>query len=198
MTNQQSEPDDQDAMAWLRRADPASDLTPLPAWQLERLKETAMNAPTCTLPAPARPRTFAFAGAGTLAAAAIVGGIVVAAPGSRAAVTTLAVTPAGGPAAACAPVTAEALATSTLAFRATVTSVTDQVATLEVDDVFTGDVGDTVTIPQGDETQPIDGAAPVFEVGTSYLVSTMGDMVNTCGLTAIDSAALETLYEQAF
>ncbi|NII52161.1 hypothetical protein [Frigoribacterium endophyticum] len=202
MTNNRhhDEHDDNQVIAWMRDADPVSDLTPLPAWQLERLKETAMTT-TTTTPAPARNRRrlFAVAGISAAAAAAIIGGVVLTGPGSTGGgVTALSAPAAGGPAAMCAEVTPEALASSTLAFRGTVTSTADGLVTFRVDDVFTGDVEQTVTVSQGDSDVPVDGAAPVFEDGGTYLVSTTENVIQSCGLTGEDSPELSSLYDQAF
>lgn len=203
MTNRHDDEHDDGALAWLRDADPASGLSPLPEWQLERLKETAVSKPSSTVPARpsrSRRRTLAVAGVGALAAAAIVGGVLVAAPGGGGdgAVTALAAPPAGGPAAMCAEPTSEALASSTLAFRGTVTSISDGLVTFRVDDVYVGDVEQTVTVPQGDAEAVVDGAAPVFDDGTTYLVSTTDDVIRSCGLTGVDGPELAELYDQAF
>lgn len=200
MTNNrhQDEHDDNQVIAWMRNADPVSDLAPLPAWQLERLKETAM---TTTTPAPVRNRRrlVAVTGISVAAAAAIIGGVFLAGPSTpRDGVTALTAPAAGGPAAMCAEVTPEALTSSTLAFRGTVTSTDDGLVTFRVDDVFTGDVEKTVTVPQGDSDVPVDGAAPVFEDGVTYLVSTTGDVIQSCGFTGEDSPELSSLYDQAF
>lgn len=201
-TRNDDEYDDNQVVAWMRDADPVSDLPPLPKWQLEHLKETAMTTPATT-PAPvkSRRRFIAIAGISAAAAAAIIGGVVIAGPNATTgggAVTALSAPDAGGPAAMCAEVTPEALASSTLAFRGTVTSISDGLVTFRVDDVFTGDLEQTVTIPQGDPDSQVDGAAPVFQDGTTYLVSTTDDVIRTCGLTGEDTAALDTLYSQAF
>jgi len=199
--NHNDEHDDNQVIAWMRDADPVSDLTPLPAWQLERLKETAMTPTTSTTPAPARNRRrlFAVAGISAAAAAAIIGGVVLTGPGSTGGgVTALSAPAAGGPTAMCAEATPEALSSSTLAFRGTVTSTDDGLVTFRVDDVFTGDVEQTVTVPQGDSDVPVDGAAPVFKDGVTYLVSTTEDFIKSCGLTGEDSPELSSLYDQAF
>jgi hypothetical protein len=193
------EHDDNQVIAWMRDADPVSDLTPLPAWQLERLKETAMTPTTTAAPARSRRRLVAVVGISAAAAAAIIGGVVLAGPGSPGGgVTALSAPAAGGPAAMCAEVTPEGLASSTLAFRGTVTSTADGLVTFRVDDVFTGDVEQTVTVPQGDSDMPVDGAAPVFEDGVTYLVSTTENTIQSCGLTGEDSPELSSLYDQAF
>lgn len=196
------EHDDNQVVAWMRDADPVSDLAPLPSWQLERLKETAMTTPTTT-PAPvkSRRRLITVAGISAAAAAAIIGGVLIAGPNTTpggGAVTALSVPDAGGPAAMCAEVTPQALESSTLAFRGTVTSIRDGLVTFRVDEVFTGDLEQAVTVPQGDPDTQVDGAAPVFQDGTTYLVSTTDDVIRTCGQTGEETAALDTLYSQAF
>lgn len=201
INHHKDECDDNQAVAWMRPADPASDVSPLPAWQLERLKENAMNTTQTTAPTRSRRRLIAVAGvsaAAAAAAAAIIAGVVITGPSAGGGVTALNAPSAGGPAAACVVPSAEGLASSTLAFRGTVTSIADSTVTFRVDDVFTGDADQTVTVPQGDPNAQIDGAAPVFEDGTTYLVSTTDDIIRSCGLTGADSSELNTLYEAAF
>lgn len=194
MSTQHGSVDDVDR--WLKAADPASHLTPLLPWQLHHLKEIAMTSPTTTT-TQRRRRVLGLATSGAVAAA-IVGGIVITSTAGGGSVTALTAPPAGGPAAMCAEVTPEGLASSTLAFRGTVTGISDGIVALTVNDTFTGDVEDSVTLPQGDVNSQLDGAAPVFEDGQTYLVAAADDIVRSCGLTGTDSPALTAVYDQAF
>jgi len=111
--------------------------------------------------------------------------------------TELTVDPSAG-AARCMVPNAETLATQTTAFEGTVTEVADGTATLEVDRWFEGAESEqvTVTAPGGDAPALL--IAVEFEVGTTYLVSAVGDQVSLCGFSAEKSPELEALYTEAF
>lgn len=201
-----NEPDDVDRR--LRAADPAAGLSPLAPWQIEQLKETAMSTPHAVNDAsiasppatPRRRRVLALAGAGVLAAAAIAGGVAaVGGPGETQSPTRLAGPAPADPTAICAVPTAAILdSAAVIAFRGTVTQVDAGVVTIRVDDRFRGDVHDTVTVDQGDPDDVVDGAAPTFEKGTTYLVAADAGTVLSCGLTGVDEPSLRSVYDQAF
>jgi hypothetical protein len=201
MSNRQEQPDDGDLEQLLHAADPASSLPTLPLWQLERLKETAVTPTTyATRTSHRRRNLFASLCAGGLAAAAIAGGVLLTAPAADTGggVTALTVPSSTAPAGMCAEPSADALASSTLAFRGMVTSIADGTVTLAVTDSYAGTVDKTVTVPQGEPDAQVDGASPVFTNGHSYLVATTGKVVRSCGLTGPDSASLAKLYADAF
>ncbi|MFJ4295608.1 hypothetical protein [Curtobacterium sp. NPDC089689] len=204
MTNNRHDTDeagDNQVLAWMREADPTSALSPLSAPQLERLKQTATTTTSSIAPPRARSRRrfFAIACIPIAATAAVIGGVSLVGPSSTSGgVTALSAPAAGGPAAICAKVTPEALATSTLAFRGTVTSTADGLVTFRVDDVFSGNAEKTVTVPQGDPKAQVDGAAPVFKDGTTYLVAATKNVIRSCGLSGEDTPELDALYDRAF
>ncbi|MEJ5913106.1 hypothetical protein [Pseudokineococcus sp. 1T1Z-3] len=127
----------------------------------------------------------------------------------------------GAPASLCAEVDVQALEATTSAVAAETLAVEDGQVRLEVTEVFRGDlqVGDTLTVPQGDPmTAVVDGASLTYDVGTTYLLSTVPTAgssadqaagaadaeeqpdlaVANCGRSGPDGGELRDLYEQAF
>jgi hypothetical protein len=187
----------------IRRVDPAAALAPVSADRLTRLTEDAMTTEPTTRPAvdPAprsRPglRTWLIAGAGTLAAgaaAALVLPTLLAPP----TVTTLQLSNTDPLTTMCLEITPDVVAASDIAFRAEVTGIEGGVVSLRVTERFAGEVGDIVQVDQGDD-EPIDGAPLVFVDGATYLVSTEGTTIGSCGESGIVSPELEAIYDAAF
>lgn len=150
--------------------------------------------------APARPRRRLLLGAaGAAGAAAITAALAVPAIiGTPSAVTALDQPVSGGPAAMCAVVTPEAVASYGTSFRADVTGIDGDTVTLAVTERFDGEVADTVTTTQGDGAG-IDGGPLVFEPDRSYLLTTNSDgMIVTCGVSGEADAGLTAVYTEAF
>ncbi|MEZ0492392.1 hypothetical protein AB2L28_09085 [Kineococcus sp. TBRC 1896] len=147
--------------------------------------------------ARSRRRLFAGAGLGT-AAAGVVAAIAVGTSGSAVTALTVPTAAAGGPAVACAPVSAESLADSDLAFEADVTAIDDGTVTLEVTHRYQGDVHDEVSVPQQPADQLSEFGPGPFTEGASYLITTDGDVVTGCGASGPASQELRSLYRQAF
>jgi hypothetical protein len=93
---------------------------------------------------------------------------------------------------------AETLATQTTAFEGTVTDVADGTATLEVDRWFEGEESEQVSVTAPGDDAPALLTAVEFEVGSTYLVSAVGDQVSLCGFSAEKTPELEALYTAAF
>ena len=182
--------------ALIKNADPASSLAPLRADQIARLTEDTMSSTTRT-DSSTRRRPWLFAGLGVVAAGAAAAIAIPLALGTGGAPSVLDQPQAGGPAAMCAEVTAEVIAGTDSAFRATVTGIADGKVTLTVDHRFTGEIGGTVEVPQG-TAAGVDGEPIAFENGQTYLIATRAGTVLTCGISGIDSPELEILYERAF
>jgi hypothetical protein len=97
----------------------------------------------------------------------------------------------------CLEITPDVVAASDIAFRAEVTGIEGGVVSLRVTERFAGEVGDIVQVDQGDD-EPIDGAPLVFVDGATYLVSTEGTTIGSCGESGIVSPELEAIYDAAF
>jgi hypothetical protein len=187
----------------IQRVDPAATLAPVSADRLTRLTENAMTTEPTTRPAAesaprTRPglRTWLLAGAGTLAAgaaAALVLPTLLAPP----TVTTLQLSNTDPLTTMCLEITPDVVAASDIAFRAEVTGIEGGVVSLRVTERFAGEVGDIVQVDQGDD-EPIDGAPLVFVDGATYLVSTEGTTIGSCGESGIVSPELEAIYDAAF
>lgn len=198
MTNQRNNDNDEHLRKLLRTTDPARHLAPLDAHRAERLREKIMLNPQSTPAAPRRRSAWLLGGAGTVGAAAAAAIALPLVIGTGAAsVTALSAPPAGGPAAACAEVTPDALHTATLAFRGNVTRIDGDTVTLTVTERFTGETADTVEISQG-SPDLLDGSLPPFTTGGSYLVAASDGIVLGCGLTGVDTPPLAQVYDQAF
>ena len=199
-----------DLRAALRSADPAASLSPLSPARFTELKDAIMTdtiTPDAT-PAPApRKRAstrvrvawvvaggLAAVGVGALAIPAIIGA---GAPGP---VTVLAA-PVVDPMATslkCAEVTPEALQQATIAFEATATSVAKNgTVTLDVANVFKGEITDTVEVANGNP-EISDGGGVMYDAGTTYLLTSDGTNVWSCGLSDVKTPELQKLYDAAF
>lgn len=214
--------EDSELRRLVRSTDPAEGLAPLTGAQLAEHRERAMSDRTrstagdraqgdraTTDPAAApdpdpaavrrRRSPWLIVGVGALAVGAAASLLLPFALGvtTGGSASALRLPATGGPMDLCAPVTAEALAPSQLAFRAEVASIDDGTITLRVIDRFAGDVGDTVAVTQAEESA-VDGAPIVFERGVDYLIAADGDTILTCGLSATDSPELTSLYREAF
>ncbi|PPF67370.1 hypothetical protein C5E16_09225 [Clavibacter michiganensis] len=194
----------------LRAADPAPHLAPLSPGQRAELEEHAMDETTRTPArrgAPSgggsdrrrpRPTRRPLVLGAVLAAVALVV-VVVVLPRGDGDGTRLTVDASGGLADSCAVITPEGLAAAaTLAFRGTVESVEGGTATIRVERVYAGEPSETVAVSQGDPDDVVDGAAPVFADGATYLVAASDGRVASCGLTGVDGPELSALYDQAF
>jgi len=199
-----------DLKAVLRNADPAASLSPLSPSRFTELKDAIMTDTVTpeAMPTPAprkrastRARVawvvaggLAAVGVGALAIPALIGA---GAPGP---VTVLSA-PVVDPMATslkCAEVTPEALQGATIAFEATAVSVADNgTVTLDVADVFKGEITDTVEVANGNP-EISDGGGVMYEQGTTYLLTSSGDDVWSCGLSGPKTAELESLYAAAF
>lgn len=212
--------EDSELRRLVRSTDPAEGLAPLTRAQLAEHRERAMGGqatggpavggqgtdpgdsdPHDSDPAAVRRRRspWLIVGVGALAVGAAASLLLPFALGvtTGGSASALRLPATGGPMDMCAPVTAEALAPSQLAFRAEVASIDDGTVTLRVIDRFAGDVGDAVTVTQAAESA-VDGAPIVFERGIDYLIAADGDTILTCGLSAADSSELTSLYREAF
>ncbi|QHC61814.1 hypothetical protein GSU69_03275 [Rathayibacter festucae] len=207
--------EDSELRRLVRSTDPAEGLAPLTRAQLAEHRERAMGGqatgsqavggqgtdPGDSDPAAVRRRRspWLIVGVGALAVGAAASLLLPFALGvtTGGSASALRLPATGGPMDMCAPVTAEALAPSQLAFRAEVASIDDGTVTLRVIDRFAGDVGDAVTVTQAAESA-VDGAPIVFERGIDYLIAADGDTILTCGLSAADSPELTSLYREAF
>ncbi|AZZ52866.1 hypothetical protein [Rathayibacter festucae] len=212
--------EDSELRRLVRSTDPAEGLAPLTRAQLAEHRERAMGGqatggpavggqgtdpgdsdPHDSDPAAVRRRRspWLIVGVGALAVGAAASLLLPFALGvtTGGSASALRLPATGGPMDQCAPVTAEALAPSQLAFRAEVASIDDGTVTLRVIDRFAGDVGDAVTVTQAAESA-VDGAPIVFERGIDYLIAADGDTILTCGLSAADSPELTSLYREAF
>ncbi|MCJ1683953.1 hypothetical protein [Rathayibacter sp. VKM Ac-2928] len=202
--------EDSELRRLVRSTDPAEGLAPLTRAQLAEHRDRAMGGqatgsqgtdPHDSDPAAVRRRRspWLIVGVGALAVGAAASLLLPFALGvtTGGSASALRLPATGGPMDMCAPVTAEALAPSQLAFRAEVASIDDGTVTLRVIDRFAGDVGDAVTVTQAAESA-VDGAPIVFERGIDYLIAADGDTILTCGLSAADSPELTSLYREAF
>jgi hypothetical protein len=98
----------------------------------------------------------------------------------------------------CAVVSPELLAKQDLAFDGVVTSIEDDVATLEVTTWYAGDETDVVQVsaPSSDLTELI--GAVSFEEGQRFLVAGTAERLAPCGMSAPYSTELAEMYEEAF
>lgn len=191
--------DDDPLRARLRAVDPAADLPSLPADRWDRLLEDTMTdagtTDTTTTVVPMRKRRTPWLIGGGIGIAAAAAGIVALTTGGTD-ITRL-TQPTTDPMAMCAQVTAEALATKTMAFEGTVTGVEGSVVTLEVSERFRGEVGDEVQVEQQDATAD-DFSAVQYVQGTSYLISATDGQVAGCGQSGEAGPELLDLYRSAF
>lgn len=213
-------PDDDALRRALADVDPAAGLAPLDASQLRRLQEDAMTdtrTPTTTSPAlpprrPARARSrrpllaAGIALAGAAAAAAVVVPLVAGDddPGGRpeATGTTVLEAPAVDPALgmSCAPVSADAVADSQVAFAGELAAYDGTTAVFAVETAFAGEPGKRVEVrqPAGAATGLAELSMGELVVGEEYLVAATGGYVATCGLSGPTSPELRAVYADAF
>ena len=208
MTDDQHEQDP--LRSRLQASDPASSLPPAdPEWAA-RLLEDVMSTELTT-----ESRETGTHGRGPLtwlvaaAAVLVIAGIGVFAvvghddPATPPAATDQTVTEltAPGPAAyagRCMVPNAEVLSRQTIAFDGTVTTLADDLVTLDVDHWYAGDPTDLVRV-QAPEAVLRDLVGAVrFRDGGRYLVSATDGQVTVCGFSAPYSADLAAVYDQAF
>lgn len=84
------------------------------------------------------------------------------------------------------------------AIEGVVTEVTPEQATLDVAQSFKGDDVDTITVALPGEVLQDLALAVTFEVGQTYLVSSLDGQVSVCGLSGPKDELLTDLYEQAY
>ena len=193
---------DEELERMTRSADPAASLAPLNEFRFDRLKEIAMSE-TTTAPVAAtsrKPLIWGIAGGlAAVGAAAVV--VATLGLGQPTGPTVALNAPAGADPMAtslkCAETTPELVATGTLAFAGTVASIDDGTVTLDVTEQFAGDAVGAVTTPQG-SPEISDGASPVYEVGENWLVTSDGDTIFSCGLSAPETPELRAIYDAAF
>lgn len=113
---------------------------------------------------------------------------------------TLTVTvPAQLPAAGCQAPAASALATQGNALRATVTAVSDRDVTLQPTRIYRGGAPQRVVVELPAAPPPAALRMPTFKDGAAYLLAIGSDgTLAGCGLTAVESPSLESLYTKAF
>lgn len=106
--------------------------------------------------------------------------------------------PAGAASGMCIVPNARILGAQTLAFEGTVQEITGDMVTLVPSRFYVGDVTDLVEVeaPKSDLLALV--GAVKFEVGGRYLVSASDGRVTVCGFSAPYSADLAALYDQAF
>jgi hypothetical protein len=198
---QHSRQDDEHLAQRLRQLDPARAVAPLPEHRIEDIimNTTTRQADDGTQPAPsshgrARGRLL-IAGLATAAAAAIVTSVIVAQP--RAGNTLALTVPDPGISTACAPLAAEFIADTDVALEGRVTAIEGDTVTLEVLHQYTGEPASTVTVPQGTD-ELIELTTERFDVGGTYLISAVDEVVTTCGMSGASTPELKALYEEAF
>jgi hypothetical protein len=196
--------DDERLALRLRDVDPARGVAPLTE---HRIEEIMTNTTTHSTPdhahasdrgnLTARRRRLIFGGLATAAAAAaIVTAVVVTQPPAG---ETLALSqPDGdGVSTSCAPISAEFIALSDVAFEGRVTGIDGSTVTLEVLHQYTGDAVSTVTVPQGtDELSEL--TIGRLETGSTYLISATDGLIAACGQSGPSSPELKELYQAAF
>lgn len=187
----------------LRGIDPARDAAPLTE---HRIKEILMSTATPTAEHPRasepsdlaahRRRRIVGGLAAVAAAAAIVTAVVL--PRTPAGTTlALSAPESAGIETSCAPLSAEFLALSDVAFEGRVTGIDGATVTLEVLHQYTGEAATTVTVPQG-TGELIEVTIGPLETGGTYLISATDGVIATCGQSGPSSPELKELYEAAF
>jgi hypothetical protein len=200
--------DDDDALlSRLRAADPAASLTPADHDRVAQLLEAAMSD-TQLHPTESRetgthdrsPLTWLVAAAAAVLIAAA-GVFAVAThdakhtPSAQPTVTQLSAARTSG---RCVPLNVGVLEAQTVAFRGTVTTLTDGTVTFTVSHWFRGGPTDLARViaPQP-VLQPLVEAAR-FKVGGDYLVSAHDGQVSACGFSGPATGSLASLYSQAY
>ncbi|MFC0680298.1 hypothetical protein ACFFGH_20885 [Lysobacter korlensis] len=203
MTGMQPFGSDDDGLARrLREIDPARGVAPLPEHRIEEIMtHTTTDGPSGdTQPidpraVQARRRGIVAAITTAAAATAVVTAVIVARPAGG---DTLALSaPDPGVSTACAPLAAEFIADTDVAFEGRVTGIDGSTVRLEVLHQYTGEPASTVTIPQGTEDL-IELTTGRFELGGTYLISAVAGVVTTCGQSGPSTPELKSLYEAAF
>lgn len=92
----------------------------------------------------------------------------------------------------------ENLATQDTAFEGVVTAVADGSATLDVTNSFKGEDAATVVVAAPSQDLQDLLVAVEFEVGQTYLVSSLDGQVSLCGLSGPKDDQLSELYQQAY
>jgi hypothetical protein len=201
MTGPQQLPQDDERLAQrLRELDPARAVAPLPEHRIEDIMniptreadEGTQQTPTTT---GRMRRRLVVAGLATAAAVAIVASVIVGQP--RAGDTLALSLPDPGISTACAPLAAEFIADTDVAFEGRVTAIAGDAVTMEVLHQYTGEPASTVTVPQGTD-ELIELTTERFEVGGTYLISAVDGVVTTCGMSGTSTPELKALYEEAF
>ena len=206
-------PSDAELLARLRRADPAAELPPADAEDVDHLLHRVVDADLRETGTHRRNAlTWMVAAA---AVVVIAGGIlwrlsddrsepgVVAgsrASSSNAAAGATKLSAAPATAGRCMVPTPELLAAKPVAFAGKVVGIADGVVTIRPTKVYTGDVGDQVTVTgAAPDAAGAPEGEPAFEAGQDYLVAADGGQVLGCGLSGpASSAEVKALYEQAF
>ncbi len=200
---------DDDLRAALAAADPArsADLDPLTSPRARELLERAMTsdlstpiAPSPTEPArPSRTPWLAAAAAAVVLAGAGITYLAVGDDPQPSGGELVLASPAVDPISlSCLPVSAEVLATQSVALAGTVTDVSSGQVRLEVDRWYRGgDAGTVVLTDAGPDLVALLGATE-FAVGQDYLVSASEGTVSVCGLTGPASPELQAAYDEAF
>ncbi len=201
---QRSHRDDERLAQRLREIDPARGVAPLSERHIEEIimtstPETSAPTPSAAPPSKTR-RRLVVAGLAAAAAAAIVAAVVVVplVVGQPRGGDTLALSlPDPTVSAMCAPVTAEYIGNTDVAFEGRVTGIDGTTVTVEVLSQYTGPAASTVTIPQGTDIQLEETTGP-FELGGTYLISAVDGVVTTCGMSGPSTPELKALYDAAF
>jgi hypothetical protein len=195
--------DDRDLLSRLRAADPAASLPPADPDRVTHLLEAAMTDTTTHETREngthdRSPLTWLVAAAAVLLiAAAGVFGLVNRdhdqAPAAQDTVTMLGFTPSHG---RCLLPEVGVLRAQTIAFRGTLTSLTDGSATFRVDHWFKGGPTDLAKVTAPALGVLVDSAQ--FTVGHQYLVSAQRGQVTACGFSGPASGRLAALYQRAY
>jgi hypothetical protein len=200
---------DQELLARLRAADPASSLPPAEPGRVTELLEAAMSdTETAVRPHASRatgthdrsPLTWLVAAAAVVLIAA--GGIFAVvqharqdpASASRATLTRLSVTAGAG---RCLAPSADRLRQQQLAVLGTLVSVADGTATFTVDRWYAGPATDRVAVATSRSGPATLTEGVRLQVGDDYFIAA-SDGVVACGLSGADSRELQTIYGSAF
>ncbi|WP_151084389.1 hypothetical protein [Nocardioides cynanchi] len=205
MNDAAPETDDSALLARLRAADPAASLPPAGPDRVTHLLEAAMTDTTTHETRESgthdrSPLTWLVAAAAVLLiAAAGVFGLVNRdhgpAPAAQGTVTMLGYAPTQG---RCVLPSVGVLRVQTIAFRGTLTTLTDGSATFRVGHWFKGgptDLAKVTTAPA--LLRPLAESADL-QVGETYLVAARDGQVTGCGFTGPATGRLATLYQQAY
>jgi hypothetical protein len=190
--------DHADIEQWLRRADPAASHAPLPQWRREALTAAATAPRPASRRRGARHRRLLVTYGAALVASGVA--LTLAVPTWSDQQTVLSF-PTSDPVelqSSCSSPSTEILASSSLAFRGTVTSATQDAVTLRVETVYVGDIDSTVTVEGNDSEAQVTDAFGAVSAGDVYLVAASHGVVRECGLSGSDAPQLAELYERTF